>query len=172
MTADNFERSLDLVLAHEGGFCNHPRDRGGMTNLGITARVWASFSGWPATEQVMRGLTIDNVRPVYLLQYWRPAHCADLQSGLDYCVFDCAVNSGPSRAVKLLQTALGVVADGLIGPQTLAAIQAVPAEGLIRDMCAERLNFLQALPTFADFGRGWSRRVAEVEDAAVAMSQD
>lgn len=168
---DNFDECLALVLAHEGGFVDHPKDPGGATNFGVTKRAWEDFTGAPATVEHIRDLTPELVRPIYRKRYWAAAHCEDLQSGLNYCVFDCAVNSGPVRAVKLLQQALGVTSDGVIGKQTMAAIQAVPAPGLIFDMCEERLKFLRGLTTFETFGKGWTRRVEEVRSKSIEMSE-
>jgi len=168
----SFDESLALVLAHEGGYVEHPRDPGGVTNLGITKTAFEAFSGAPATVEQMRDLTPALVRPIYRKRYWEAAHCDELQRGLDYCVFDCAVNSGPGRASKLLQQALGVTTDGVIGKQTLAAIQAVPAPGLIHDMCEARLKFLRGLTTFDTFGSGWKRRVEEVRTRSILMSQE
>ena len=169
---DNFDEALALVLAHEGGFVDHPKDPGGVTNLGVTKAAWEAFTGAPATVEHMRDLTPALVRPIYRKRYWEAAHCDELQRGLDYAVFDCAVNSGPGRAVKLLQQALGVPTDGVLGKATLAAIQAVPAPGLIHDMCEARLKFLRGLTTFDTFGKGWTRRVEEVRTRSILMSQE
>ena len=168
---DNFDECLALVLAHEGGYSDHPKDPGGVTNLGVTKRAWEDFTGAPATVEHIRDLTPELVRPIYRKRYWDTAHCGELQSGLDYAVFDCAVNSGPLRSVKLLQQALGVTADGVLGKLTLAAIQAVPAVGLIHDMCEERLKFLRDLSPFGVFGKGWTRRVADVRAKSIEMAQ-
>lgn len=168
----SFDECLALVLALEGGYVEHPRDPGGVTNLGVTKAAWESFTGAPATVEQMRDLTPALVRPIYRKRFWEAAHCDELQRGLDYCVFDCSVNSGPGRAVKLLQQALGVPTDGALGKQTLAAIQAVPAPGLIHDMCEARLKFLRGLTTFDTFGKGWTRRVEEVRTKSILMSQE
>jgi lysozyme family protein len=86
------------------------------------------------------------------------------------CVFDCAVNSGVKRASKLLQRAIGVDDDGVIGRNTLAALENLAAEDVIDRFCAERLSFLEALPTFATFGKGWSRRVAGVKTESLNLA--
>jgi lysozyme family protein len=165
----NFNRSLLLLLQHEGNFVNHPSDPGGMTNLGVTAKVWESWVGHPVDEKQMRALTPDDVAPLYKRKYWDACRADEFVSGLDYAVFDCAVNSGVGRAVKLLQGCVGVVADGGIGPATMAAVnQAVPTS-LIEDFCDARLNFLRALNTWPTFGRGWERRVNEVKEEALRM---
>jgi lysozyme family protein len=167
----NFETCLALLLNHEGGYVNHPSDPGGMTNLGVTARVWEEWVGHPVNEKQMRALTPNDVAPLYKRKYWDACRADELVSGVDYCVFDVAVNSGPGRAIKFLQSVVGVNADGGFGPATLAAVKKAeedPAR-LVELYCAKRLEFLQSLKTFETFGKGWSRRVAEVKEKALKM---
>jgi lysozyme family protein len=171
MSQSNFDECVELMLAHEGGFVNHPQDPGGMTNLGVTKRVWEEWMGRPVTEKEMRALTPIMVKPLYKRKYWDAVRADDLVAGVDYVVFDVAVNSGPGRAIKFLQSAVGVTADGGFGPATLAAVKEAekdPAR-LIELYCAKRLEFLQSLRTFETFGKGWSRRVSEVKDKALKM---
>ena len=166
MMRANFEASFNHLMKHEGGFVNHPKDPGGMTNLGVTKRAWEEYVGHTVDEATMRGLTRETVAPFYKARYWDKVRGDDLPSGVDHAVFDYAVNSGTGRAAKALQAAVGVPADGAIGPKTLAAVAAADAEDLVEKICRGRLDFLQALPTFATFGKGWTRRVAEVEQQA------
>ena len=166
---ENFDKAIEHTLKEEGGFVNHPSDPGGMTNLGVTAKVWEEWVGHPVDEKQMRALTPDDVAPLYKRKYWDACRADELVSGLDYAVFDCAVNSGVGRAIKLLQGCVGVVVDGGIGPTTMAAVkQAVPTS-LIEDFCDARLNFLRALSTWPTFGKGWERRVNEVKEEALRM---
>jgi lysozyme family protein len=167
----NFETCLALMLAHEGGYVHHEKDPGGMTNLGVTKRVWEEWVGHEVDEKQMRALTPETVAPLYKRKYWDACRADDLVAGVDYVVFDVAVNSGPGRAVKFLQSCVGVTADGGFGPATLAAVKEAekdPAR-LIEMYCAKRLEFLQSLKTFETFGKGWSRRVQEVKDKALKM---
>ena len=166
----NFEDALAALLKHEGGYVNHPADPGGMTNLGVTKRVWEEWKGHAVDEAEMRALTPEKVGPLYKAKYWDMVHGDQLPSGVDLCVFDCAVNSGVKRASKLLQRAVGVDDDGVIGRGTLAAVEALSAEEIIDRFCAERLSFLEALPTFATFGKGWSRRVAGVKTESLNLA--
>jgi lysozyme family protein len=168
---ENFEKCLAKMLAHEGGFVNHPQDPGGMTNLGVTKRVWEEWVGHDVDEKQMRALTPETVAPLYKRKYWDAVRADDLVAGVDYCVFDVAVNSGSGRAIKFLQSAVGVTVDGGFGPATLAAVKKAEEDPqrLIELYCAKRLEFLQSLKTFETFGKGWSRRVAEVKDAAIKM---
>jgi lysozyme family protein len=168
----NFDNSLKKLLVHEGGFVNHPSDPGGMTNLGVTAKVWSEWVGHDVNEKIMRALTPKDVAPLYKRKYWDAVRADELLSGLDYCVFDCAVNSGPGRAIKFLQSCVGTTPDGGFGPTTMAAVaqfQGDVARTLIKEYCEKRLDFLKLLRTFPVFGRGWERRVNEVEKTALSM---
>lgn len=165
----NFDIALELVLKHEGGFVNHPQDPGGMTNLGCTKAVWEEWVGHPVDEKAMRNLTPADVSPLYRRKYWDKVQGNDLPVGIDYVCFDTAINSGPGRAAKLLQSCVGVVVDGAIGPKTLAAVRAFNQADLIRAYSGARLEFLQGLKTWPTFGRGWGRRVTEVEQSALKM---
>jgi len=165
----NFETCLALMLDHEGGYVDHPKDPGGRTNHGVTQRVWEEWVGHEVDEKQMRALTHEMVAPLYKRKYWDAVRADDLVAGVDYCVFDVAVNSGPGRAIKFLQSSVGVTADGGFGPATLAAVTKEDPTRLIEMYCAKRLEFLQSLKTFETFGKGWSRRVAEVKDKALKM---
>lgn len=168
---DNFDNVLALVLKEEGGFVNDPQDPGGMTNLGVTKRVWEGFVGHPVDEAEMRALTPASVGPLYKQNYWDKVHGDDLPRGLDYAVMDLAVNSGTGRAAKFLQQACGIEDDGVIGPGTMAAINAANPVDLIDKVCNHRLAFLQSLPTFAHFGKGWTARVVRVKATSEQMAQ-
>jgi lysozyme family protein len=140
-----------------------------MTNLGVTAKVWESWVGHPVDEKQMRALTPEDVAPLYKRKYWDACRADEFVSGLDYAVFDFAVNSGVGRSVKLLQTCVGVNADGGIGPATMAAVKTHNSTELIKTFCASRLQFLKSLKTFPVFGKGWERRVNEVEAESLRM---
>ena len=165
----NFPASLALVLQSEGGFVNHKFDPGGMTNLGVTRNVWKEWVKRDVDEAEMRSLTPELVTPLYKARYWDACKCDDLPRGVDYCVFDSAVNMGSSRAAKLLQAALGVTADGAIGRATIAAATAADPVELLETFSLGKEAFYQSLPTFATFGKGWLNRVAHVQDAAEQM---
>jgi len=166
---DNFQLCLSYLLKSEGGFVNNPKDPGGMTNLGVTKATYEAYVGHEVDEATMRSLSPNDVALLYKRNYWDKVAANSLPAGVDYCVFDTAVNSGPSQAVKFLQRALNVNADGVIGSLTIAAAeQRDPAE-LIEQFCEERLHFMQSLSTWATFGKGWQRRVDEVKDLASRM---
>lgn len=166
----NFEAALAHVLKSEGGYVNNPADPGGMTNLGCTKAVWEEFVGHPVSEADMRGLTPADVAPLYKRKYWDKVSGDLLPSGLDYAVFDAAINSGPGRAAKWLQEVANVAADGAIGPATLAAVNAKPVQDMIAQYNDKRLQFLESLPTWATFGKGWGARVASVQSSASQLA--
>jgi lysozyme family protein len=167
---NNYETCIALVLKHEGGYVNNPKDPGGATNLGVTKKVWEEWVGKPVSLDEMKALTVKDVTPLYKAQYWDRVRGDDLPAGVDYAVMDVAVNSGVVRAAKFLQAALGLTADGIIGPATLAAAEAANPRQLVTDVCDKRLAFMQALPIWSTFGNGWSRRVKEVEEKAFEMA--
>ncbi len=169
-----FDRALGVILHHEGGFVNHPRDPGGMTNLGVTRKTWEGWTGKPSSEAEMRGLTKEKVAPVYRKNYWDKLRCDDIAPALALCVFDFGVNAGPARAARYLQRLCGVAEDGVIGPATIAAAKAwtdrVGAAEAVRAYQEARRGYYRSLPTFSTFGRGWLRRVDEVEAEARRMA--
>jgi lysozyme family protein len=166
----NFDACLAKVLEHEGGYVFHKDDPGGMTNMGVTKKVWEEWVGHEVDEKTMRGLTPEIVGPMYKDKYWDKVKGDDLPSGVDYAVFDAAVNSGPGRAAKWLQGCVGVEQDGGIGPKTLAAVSAINPAELVEDYAKRRLSFLMDLSHWATFGKGWSRRVAAVQTVAATMT--
>ena len=174
MADTRFELCLAHVLRHEGGYVDHPADPGGATNMGITLKTlarWRQVSPWwdlPKAE--VKALSHGEASRIYRALYWNACRAGDLPSGLDLAVFDYAVNSGPDRAIRTLQAALGVVVDGQVGPLTIAAADKVNAARIINIICDRRLGFLRALKTFPTFGRGWTSRVASVRAAALAAA--
>jgi lysozyme family protein len=167
---ENFDKCFELVLEHEGGYVNDPRDPGGRTNMGVTQRAWESYLNRSVTETEMRTLTPENVKPFYKVMYWDRLKGDQLPAGVDYAAYDLAVNSGVRRAAKYLQEIAGVAADGVIGPKSMEAIAACDPQEVVDVLCDMRLEFLQRLSTFGTFGKGWSRRVAEVKEKATSMA--
>ena len=179
MTGD-FKECLSLVLKSEGGFVNMPTyknpitgkeevaDPGGMTNLGVTKRVWEEYTGHQADEKVMRGLTPEKVAPLYEQRYWRPTYCEVLPRGLDFLIFSMGINAGTGRSIKLLQSCLGCVADGVIGPRTMELIKSANVADLIQRFSEARRNYYRSLnkPVFE---KGWLNRVDHEEKQALDM---
>ena len=166
-----FEKALKRILKHEGGYVNDPLDSGGMTNLGVTKRVWEEFVGHPVSEADMRALTPEIIAPMYKMKYWNSSYCEVLPKGLDYVVFDFAVNAGTGRSVKTLQQAIGCVADGVIGPKTMAAINDAEPKDLIAKFSDARADFYQGIvarkPDQARFIKGWLNRVEDARKLAL-----
>ena len=168
---NNYDHCLEMLLEHEGGFVNHPKDPGGITNLGITKKVYEDWVGHSVSKQDMENLTKKDVAPIYKKNYWDRGRCDDLPSGVDWSVFDWGVNSGMSRAAKALQRIVAVKADGGIGPMTLQAVANFEPKILINKMHSNRQNFYEKLQTFEAFGRGWTRRNNQTKEAALEMMQ-
>lgn len=163
MSADNYKPSLGITLGFEGGFVNHPKDPGGATNNGVTQAVYDAYRDFrKLPRQSVKLILPSEVTDIYNKNYWRMVKGDDLPIGLDLAVFDFAVNSGVSRANKYLQRLVGVADDGVIGMQTLSAVDkaySANPEKLIAQYCNNRLAFVQSLKTFPTFGRGWTRRI-------------
>lgn len=154
----NFDQALAEVLKSEGGYVNHPEDPGGETNHGITARV-ARLNGY---EGPMQSIPMDLVKAIYRNDYWSKCRCDDLPEQLRMPVFDAAVNSGVTQAIKWLQRASGADADGVFGSKTLLAVRMQNPEILKRKFLAQRLNFMTDLKVWPVFGRGWAKRIASL----------
>jgi lysozyme family protein len=166
---DNFSKCFTLLLKSEGGFVNNPRDPGGMTNLGVTKVTFDRWTNGDADEQQMRALTPDDVEPLYREWYWDGVRGDDLPAGVDYFVFDFAVNSGIGTAIRMLQDAAGAVPDGKLGPVSITAVLKQNPRDLILMLQTTRINYLRKISTWSTFGKGWTRRVNDVTAAALAM---
>jgi lysozyme family protein len=168
--ASPFDRRLPLVLSHEGGFVQHPRDPGGATKFGITRETLTRFRGHPVSVDDVRNLTEAEAGGIYRRFYWDAVGGDELPPGLDLAVFDLAVNSGPSRAVRMLQGILGIEADRLAGPATLNAARRANAADAIRRLTRARLGFLARLASWPVFGRGWRRRALAIEQESLRLA--
>lgn len=158
---NNLEKTTNWILVHEGGYVNHPDDPGGATNMGVIQRTydaWRSRQG--LARQSVRNITKKEVLAIYKDQYWDKVWGDHLPNGLDYTMYDFAINSGSSRAIKFLQRQLGVTEDGVLGNVTLAAVRAKSdIEQLIIDINFARWSWLKRLRHYKTFGKGWTRRV-------------
>jgi lysozyme family protein len=174
---ENFEIALKHLLKSEGGFTNDRRDpgnslpdgRAGCTMLGVTQASWEAFIGKRTTQEKMQQLTPEDVAPIYRKKYWDVIRGDDLPSGLDYLMFDFAVNAGCGRAIKVMQSALGVAVDGVIGRITMQAINESDPESLIDVFSDSKEEYYRSLKTFETFGKGWTKRIAEVKTHAITM---
>jgi lysozyme family protein len=169
----NADMAIRKILEHEGGYVNHPDDPGGATNKGITIATFRRYIKRDGTIADLKALTTQQAVDVYKAQYWDKVQGDDLPSGVDYTVADFAVNSGPSRAAKYLQAALGVTQDGAIGPQTIqAANEIINPKAIINKVNADRLAFMKRIQggkLWKTFGRGWQSRVDAVRSTSLAL---
>lgn len=163
---ENFDKCLEMLLHHEGGYVWHEEDPGGETNLGVTKKV---YQDWGGTKEMI-DLTVEDVAPIYKKNYWDRCKCDELSSGLDWVVFDWAVNSGTSRASKAVQKVCGASPDGVIGNQTLSMIEKQDPKYMIEEVSVIRQSFYESLRTFKTFGRGWTRRNKETTEKALSMA--
>jgi len=152
----NFDEAFDRLIGHEGGYSDHPSDPGGRTMWGVTERVARShgFTG------DMRTLTRDEAKRIYRADYWEPIRAEELPQQVRFDVFDGAVNSGVKQSIKWLQAAAGATADGVIGPKTLAAVNAMTSDRVAKRYNGHRLRFMKDLKNWPSFSRGWAERIA------------
>jgi len=167
----NWDKCFDLVIVNEGGYVDNPADPGGATNWGCTKAVWEQYIGHEVSKEDIRNLTKEDVKPLYKRNYWDAIHGDALPSGLDYCLFDCAINSGVGRATKFIQEIVGVFADGAIGNNTVTAINQMNTVTMINEFSDKRQAFLETLKTFPVFGKGWTKRVTEVRIKSLEMAE-
>lgn len=183
-----FQACLAETLRWEGRWSDHPADRGGPTMAGIIITVWAGHRGiyvpkggykelrrhmgdaaYAALVQELRNSTAAEREPIWRKRYWDLIAGDELPPGVDMVVFDFAVNSGVSRATRLLQQLLGISVDGHMGAATIAAANAADPHDLARAYMTRRRAFLRGLKDFVHFGKGWMRRCDGVERVALAM---
>jgi lysozyme family protein len=166
-----YDVCLPLLLAHEGGYSNHPSDPGGPTNFGITISDYRQYVKPGAIAADVRRMTVEEAKRIYRTRYWDLQRCDELPAGLDYAVFDFGVNSGTGRSAKSLRRLLGLPEyPATISDEVIAAAHGADALTLVGKICDERLQFLRSLRTWPIFGKGWGRRVAEVKATASAIA--
>lgn len=166
------EAIIDDILRREGGYIDHPADRGGATKHGITLKVLADWRGQPVTADDVKKLTEVEAREIYRERYIvEPRLHKIIDEKVRALAVDCAVNHGPRQAVKLLQLAACVFPDGDLGPKTEAAVSRMDPAALYRRLCAARVRFYGQIitkdPSQSVFAAGWANRVAEfIEDVS------
>lgn len=168
MARGNLKNCLPVVLVHEGGWSDHPKDPGGATMRGVTLATFRRYMPG-ASKADLRAISTDMLERIYRDGYWNPVRGEELPAGVDLAVFDYGVNSGPSRSIKDLQRTVGMSADGKIGLETMKAINRTDGKRVIQGVCSRRMSFLGGLAIWNTFKNGWTRRVADVEAKAVVM---
>ncbi len=149
MTISSFDAAVAVILRHEGGYVNDPRDPGGETNFGICKRSYPN--------EDIKNMTPARAAQIYRRDYWDKCKCDQLPESIRLLVFDAAVNQGVGAAVKMLQKAVGTTEDGIIGPNTLAKVAA--AKNLPVLYAAERAVRYANNANIGTYGRGWFRRL-------------
>jgi len=156
---------IDDIIKREGSFVNHPADKGGPTKFGITQATLANWLGRTASTDDVKNLTQEEAKRIYQARYVAPFMQLVYPPLIEQCV-DAGVNHGVGQAIKLLQRALGkpIVADGIIGPQTLAAVEKADGNALTALYIAVRLELyatiLQRDSSQLAFAAGWMNRMA------------
>lgn len=172
MASSTFDALSPFLLRDEGGYVDHPKDPGGATNYGITIGTLSAWRGKRVSKEDVKRLTVEEALAIYRAQYWDTIRGDDLLPGVDYAVYDYAVNSGPARAAKELQRVVGAPVDGVIGAVTLDRMWKCgkTASQIVDEVCDRRLAFMKGLRTWSTFGRGWSRRVAGVRSKSLQLA--
>lgn len=166
----NFDKAFERVVGLEGGYDADPRDRGnwtsGVIGKGILKGTKYGIAAHVYPDLDIKNLTLDQAKAIYRRDYWDRCHIGDLPDVVCYDVFDTAVNSGVGTAIKLTQKALGVVADGVWGPNTTAAVAKIPPDVLDKKLAGFRLMYLTDCAAWPTYAKGWVRRVASnlIED--------
>lgn len=152
--SSDFEQCHAVTEKWEGGWSNHPSDRGGKTMYGVTEAV---FHAWLRKHKKpirpVKSITISEARSLYYDEYWLAGKCDTLAKGVDLAVYDSNVNSGVSRGRSWL----------------MASIGGTDVE-TIKNICAKRLSFMRGLSNWAVFGKGWLNRVTDIEAKSVARN--
>lgn len=160
--SSDVESLIEGVVDREGGFVDDPVDRGGATKFGITQKTLQSARGGKVSKEDVKGLTKAEAGDIYREEFYIKPKIDQLPDSIKEQVFDFAVNSGPGNAIKAIQKLAGVKADGVIGPQTIKAVEEVRPS----DILTARLEFFARIverdPKQAKFLRGWNKRAIEV----------
>jgi len=163
-----FDDALEAIFHWEGGYSDHPDDPGGATNMGITI---ATLRRWRAPTAVskddVKNLTRAEAGEIYRASYWNECRCDELPEAVALAVFDSAVNQGPERARRFLQTAARVDADGIFGPRTMSAVAAADQRNLLNEFMARRAVHYAGLGE--TFRLGWYRRVMDIHRRALEL---
>lgn len=156
MTAKVLDKAFDLLMINEGGYVNDANDSGGETKYGISKKAYPYID--------IPNLTIEQAKEIYKKNYWDRCKCDYLPDALSVAVFDFAVNSGVNRAIRILQASLRIEIDGIIGNQTIGAVNRIPPKDILYEYMDRRLQYLMSLKSFARYGKGWSARVRRVRE--------
>lgn len=157
--ADNFDRAMDLILDHEGGLVDDPRDPGGLTKYGISQRAYPKVN--------IRALTWEQAKNIYRADYAKPLRFDEMPWAVGVCLLDCGINQGVGAAARTLQRALGVTQDGVLGPVTMAALAKRDPKAVAAEFQAQRIMAYAGMSNWKVYGLGWARRAMATLAAAV-----
>lgn len=161
----HFDTAFDLVIKAEGGYVNDPNDPGGETKYGISKRAYPDLD--------IASLTLQQAKDIYYADYWCEIEGDVLPCPLNIYVFDSAVNQGTKTAIKLLQRALGLPDDGVIGPKTLAAIKSMKFPRTVETwFMTHRAVHYASLPNFRMYGKGWMHRLFDLIEGVDALDKE
>ena len=177
----DFQKALNRVLKHEGGFQNHAADRGNYnslgecvgTNWGIAARTYEAFLRKPPNARDMKLMTKEEAGEIYRALFWNRIQGDQITNQpVADILFDGYVNHG-TAGIRLMQRVLGVTPDGKVGKQTLAAMHARPSKEVFNQYKQARITFYKNLvvnrPTNAPFLKGWLNRINSFTDLDVQL---
>jgi len=171
MAASTYDEALRRLLAHEGGYTNHPSDPGGPTNFGITIYDYRKYAKANATAADVRTMSVGEAKAIYRKRYWDAQRCDELPAGVDYSLFDYGVNSGIGRSGKVLRRVVGLPdATHVVTDEVLRAVAKRDPKAIVVAINDERLAFLKRLKTWPVFGKGWGARVAAVKSVSLRMA--
>ena len=158
-----FKEAVEFILYLEGGYGNHPEDNGGETNYGI------SKAAFPDEDII--NITRERAIKLYKEEYWDKVNADQLPPGVDLIVFDMAVNAGYKRSARILQGLIGAKKDGLIGPETIAAVNKHKSKDIIMRFNIVRLLYYTNLGDFQHFGEGWFNRAMKCFLASITKME-
>lgn len=175
LSSPSFLHALSFILSKEGGYVNDPTDKGGETKFGISdkrdglADGKTDVNGDGKPDTLIKELTSEQAGEIYFRDYWSPAFCSDWPDGISLIVFDAAVQHGVKKAITLLQDAVGVKADGIVGPKTTAAVIGADPEWLLTRYLIRRSRYyadiIKSNSAQGKFLSGWFNRLDSVADA-------
>jgi len=173
MAASSYEQALRRLLAHEGGYTNHPSDPGGPTNFGITIHDYRKYVKPGATAADVRTMRLEEAKAIYRAKYWNAQRCDELPAGVDYTVVDYGINSGIGRSGKVLRRVVGLPDNtSVVTDEVLRAVAKRDPKAIVVAINDERLTFLKRLKTWPMFGKGWGSRVSGVRAVSLHMTDE
>jgi lysozyme family protein len=174
-TVSVFDRAFQYVVSPdvEGDLSLSTNDpgnwTGGHVNAGQLRGTKYGISAAQYPELNISQLTLDDARAIYLKDFWNAGHCDQLPGELAFCFFDACVNEGVAASAKVLQRALGIEVDGIIGPATIHAVHELNEEDLVVYFQGERILSYSDMTLWHSDGRGWTRRTVRTAIHALAL---